>query len=159
MTSPAIHIAGGLSNIRRPAHNRRHQVILLYARPTGSIANGGVIVDVVLKTHGGGVGGRIVVIGIRAVKVMSINFSGMIQGRRSRRWGRIARQTDGRNAAVWRVVLGDMQIIKIQTIRCTKAKSDRRGDAVTLILTLSRPASCVFSPITFRRTAVVSPMT
>ncbi|STL42621.1 Uncharacterised protein [Escherichia coli] len=31
------------------------------------------------------------------------------------------------------VVLGDMQIIKIQTIRCTKAKSDRRGDAVTLI--------------------------
>ena len=26
-----------------------------------------------------------------------------------------------------------MQIIKIQTIRCTKAKSDRRGDAVTLI--------------------------
>ena len=39
----------------------------------------------------------------------------------------------GRNAAVWRVVLGDMQIIKIQTIRCTKAKSDRRGDAVTLI--------------------------
>ena len=64
---------------------------------------------------------------------MSINFSGMIQGRRSRRWGRITRQTDGRNAAVWRVVLGDMQIIKIQTIRCTKAKSDRRGDAVTLI--------------------------
>lgn len=64
-----------LGNIRRPAHNRRHQVILLHARPTGSIANGGVIVDVVLKTHSSGVGGRIVVIGIRAVKVMSINFS------------------------------------------------------------------------------------
>ena len=64
---------------------------------------------------------------------MRINFSGMIQGRRSCRWGRIARQTDGWNAAVWRVVLGDMQIIKIQTIRCAKAKSYRRGDAVTLI--------------------------
>lgn len=51
---------------------------MFYARLTGSIANGGVIVDVVFKTYGGGVGGRIVVIGIRVVKVMSINFFGMI---------------------------------------------------------------------------------
>lgn len=44
----------------------------------GSIVNGGVIVDVVFKMYGGGVGGWIVVIGICVVKVMSINFFGMI---------------------------------------------------------------------------------
>ena len=109
---------------------------MLHARPAGGVANRRRVAQVVLEAHRHGIGCGIIVVGVGAVEVAGGDLAGVIQRRGAGSRGGIARQTDGGNAAVGRVVLGYVQIVKIQAVFGAEAKCGRWRDAVTLVFHL-----------------------
>ena len=89
-----------------------------------------------LEAHGHRIGGGVVVVGIRPVEVAGSHPTRVIERRGAWGWRGVPRQTDGRNTAVRRVVLGDMQIVQVQTVLSAETKRGRWRDAVTLIFDL-----------------------
>ena len=127
------------ANVACAAHYRRHHVILLDLRPAGGIADSGRVVKIMLETHRHRIGGGVVVVGAGAVEIVGVHFAGTVQ-RGGRGIGRgVARQAHGRYAAVWRIVLANVQIVEVQTILGPQAERDGGGNAVALVFNVITP--------------------
>ena len=139
-----IDIGGG--DIARAPHHRGQKILLFHPRPTGGIAHGGIVRQIVFEAQGAAVGGGFIIIGVGAIEIVGIHLPGGIERGIFRRRCRIARQADGGDPAIRGVVLPDMQIVQIQTSWGIESEGQRWRDAIAFVFNVVPTGVMSFFP-------------